>query len=399
MTELNDYIKMLLDGQPMLKKLYVKGEISNFKAHQASGHWYFTVKDESSLIRAVMFRSNAQKLRFIPEDGMKVIVRGSVSVYTGNGQYQLYADDISPDGIGVLYAAYEQLKSRLAREGLFDAARKKPLPVFPEKVGIITSPTGAAVRDIINIARRRCPSVELVIYPAAVQGAEAVPQLISGINYFSESRSVDVVIIGRGGGSLEDLWAFNDEKLARAIAASAVPVISAVGHETDFTVCDFVADMRAPTPSAAAELAVPDAEALRSGLKSMYAAMSKALNVRVSSGREALKALAGAQALIYPHTITEKKRLIAERAEEKLKAAVKLRTTAVRSDLREYSAKLTSLNPLSILARGYGAVSDADGNVVTRAAKLKRNEKITVRFSDGVVKATVNGTSLRGGRR
>lgn len=390
---------MLLDGQPMLKKLYVKGEISNFKAHQSSGHWYFTVKDERSLIKAVMFRSNAQKLRFVPEDGMKVIVRGSVSVYTGNGQYQLYADDISPDGVGVLYAAYEQLKERLAREGLFDAARKKPLPVFPERVGIITSPTGAAVRDIINIARRRCPAIELVIYPAAVQGAEAVPQLISGINYFSESRSVDVVIIGRGGGSLEDLWAFNDENLARAVAASGVPVISAVGHETDFTICDFVADRRAPTPSAAAEIAVPDSAALREGLKSIYVAMSKALNVRVSSGREALKALSGVRVLVHPHMFIDKKRSMIDRAEERLRAAAKLRTTEARSDIREYAAKLTSLNPMSILARGYGAVSDAEGKVVTRASKLKRNEKIIVRFSDGVVKATVNGTSLHGGRR
>ena len=234
-SELNEYIKMLLDGQPMLKRLYVKGEISNFKAYP-SGHWYFTVKDDSSLIKAVMFRSNAQKLRFVPENGMKVLIRGSVSVFTRDGQYQLYADDISPDGVGALYAAFEQLREKLSREGLFDEAKKKPLPRFPSRIGIVTSPTGAAVRDMINVTGRRCPSAELVIYPSAVQGAEAVPQLISGVKYFSSTRSVDVIIIGRGGGSLEDLWAFNDEGLARVIAASEIPVISAVGHETDFTI-------------------------------------------------------------------------------------------------------------------------------------------------------------------
>lgn len=386
---------MLLDGQPMLKKLYVRGEISNFKAHP-SGHWYFTVKDDSSLIKAVMFRSYAQKLRFIPENGMKVLIRGSVSVYTGGGQYQLYADDISPDGIGALYAAFEQLKEKLSREGLFDPARKRPLPAFPERVGVITSPTGAAVRDIINIAGRRCPSAELVIYPAAVQGSEAVPQLISGINYFSSTRSVDVVIIGRGGGSLEDLWAFNDEGLARAVADSEVPVISAVGHETDFTICDFVADRRAPTPSAAAELAVPDSGVIRAALAGACASMSKAAVARVAAGRAAVEALAGSRTLTDPQYITASRWLLADRAEERLCASAKLRLSSAKADLREYAAKLVSLNPLSVLSRGYGAVSDADGNVITSASKLTVNENITVRFSDGEAKATVTGTSLYG---
>lgn len=388
---------MLLDGQPMLKRLYVKGEISNFKAYP-SGHWYFTVKDDSSLIKAVMFRSNAQKHRFVPENGMKVLIRGSVSVFTRDGQYQLYADDISPDGVGALYAAFEQLREKLLREGLFDEAKKKPLPRFPSRIGIVTSPTGAAVRDMINVTGRRCPSAELVIYPSAVQGAEAVPQLISGVKYFSSTRSVDVIIIGRGGGSLEDLWAFNDEGLARVIAASEIPVISAVGHETDFTICDFAADRRAPTPSAAAELAVPDSEVLRAAIVGKESIMSKVVMNLITSGRETVADLSESRVMTDPQFITDRRRLLSDRAGEKLCASAKLRYSSARADIREYAAKLTSLNPLSVLARGYGAVSDADGNVVTRASELLKDEKISVRFSDGEASATVTDTLIYGNK-
>jgi len=266
-TQLNEYIKMMFDSQPTLNRLLVRGEISNFVNHR-SGHFYFTLKDENSLIRAVMFKSAAMKLNFQPENGMRVIARGKVSVFPRDGQYQLYADDMELDGIGGLYVAFEQLKNKLAAEGLFDESRKRPLPRFPSKIGIITSPTGAAIRDMINVTGRRYPMAEITIYPALVQGSDAPRSLAAGIRYFNNAdKRPDVIIIGRGGGSIEDLWAFNNEQLARFIANSEIPVISAVGHETDFTICDFVADRRAPTPSAAAELAVPDSYELHTRIK------------------------------------------------------------------------------------------------------------------------------------
>ena len=261
-TQLNEYIKGILDHDPRLTDVYLRGEISNFKNHYSTGHYYFTLKDEGGMIRAIMFRSSAVKLAFLPEDGMKVVAHGRISAFVRDGQYQIYCDSMEPDGIGALYIAYEQLKRKLEAEGLFDPSRKKPLPKIPSRVGIITSATGAAIRDMINVCGRRFPFAELVLYPSLVQGPDAPAQLIDGVRYFNEKQSVDVIIIGRGGGSIEDLWAFNNEDLAREIAASAIPVISAVGHETDFTICDFVADRRAPTPSAAAELAVPETEEL-----------------------------------------------------------------------------------------------------------------------------------------
>ena len=243
-SQLNEYVKMLFDSQPIFNGIYVKGEISNFTNHR-TGHWYFTLKDEGSLVRAVMFRGSAMKNPFLPENGMKVIVHGRVSAFVRDGQYQIYVDEMQPDGIGGLYLAYEQLKQKLDAEGLFAASRKKPLPKIPQSVGVITSPTGAAVRDIINITKRRFPLAQILLYPALVQGSSAPEQLIAGVRYFNETRAVDVIILGRGGGSLEDLWAFNNENLAREVAASEIPIISAVGHETDFTICDFAADCRA----------------------------------------------------------------------------------------------------------------------------------------------------------
>jgi len=258
-TQLNEYVKMLLDSDALLGSgIWVRAEISNFKHHYGTGHFYFSLKDDGALVRAVMFRFNAQKLAFEPKDGMRVLVHGKVSAFVRDGQYQLYVDDIVPDGKGALYFAFEQLKKKLEAEGLFEESRKRPLPRFPEKIGIVTSPTGAAIRDMINILGRRYPCAELFLYPALVQGPEAPADLMAGLKFFAEKKRVDVIIIGRGGGSVEDLWAFNNEQLAYAVAASPVPVISAVGHESDFTICDFVADKRAPTPSAAAELAAPD---------------------------------------------------------------------------------------------------------------------------------------------
>ncbi len=381
-SQLNEYIKMLLDSQPTLHRIYVRGEISNFKEY-SSGHMYFTLKDEDSLIRAVMFRGHAARLKFRPENGMKVVICGNVSVYPRDGQYQLYAESIDPDGVGALYLAFEQLKAKLAEEGLFDESYKQPLPAFPSRVGIVTSPSGAAVKDMINVAGRRYPSAELVIYPSAVQGSEAVPQLISGINYFSNTRSVDVVIIGRGGGSLEDLWAFNNEQLARAISACRVPVISAVGHETDFTICDFVADRRAPTPSAAAELAVPDTSELRYKISSLTDRYAAQLMNRISQSRRQLELIAGSRALSDPDTILNDRLVRLDRTLDALDRAIEAKSSAKRSDLREIAASLSALDPLAVLSRGYGAVTDAKGKIVKSVADLDIGQEIYVRLSDG----------------
>ena len=373
---------MLLDSQPTLHRIYVRGEISNFKEY-SSGHMYFTLKDEDSLIRAVMFRGHAARLKFRPENGMKVVICGNVSVYPRDGQYQLYAESIDPDGVGALYLAFEQLKAKLAEEGLFDESYKQPLPAFPSRVGIVTSPSGAAVKDMINVAGRRYPSAELVIYPSAVHGSEAVPQLISGINYFSDTRSVDVVIIGRGGGSLEDLWAFNNEQLARAIFACRVPVISAVGHETDFTICDFVADRRAPTPSAAAELAVPDTSELRYKISSLTDRYAAQLMNRISQSRRQLELIAGSKALSDPDTILNDRRVRLDRTLDALDRAIEAKSSAKRSDLREVAASLSALDPLAVLSRGYGAVTDTKGKIVKSVADLDIGQEIDVRLSDG----------------
>lgn len=387
-TQLNEYIKMLFDSQTVLKRLYVRGEISNFKAY-SSGHCYFTLKDENSLVRAVMFRSFVQKLKFRPEDGMRVVVRGGVSVYERDGQYQLYAEDMEPDGVGALYIAFEQLKRKLDAEGLFFDERKRRLPQFPSRIGIVTSPSGAAVRDMINITARRYPSAELVLYPSAVQGSEAPRQLVAGIEYFSNNKSVDLVIIGRGGGSLEDLWAFNNEQLARAISASDVPVISAVGHETDFTICDFVADCRAPTPSAAAELAVPNTAELITVLNSMKGRMSALLTRRIAENREKVRLLSTSGGIVDPSRLLYDRRIRLDKLSDKFESTATSQLARHKADLREMAAKLSSLNPLAILSRGYGAVTDELGDIVTKSCDLEPGQTINVRFSDGSVRAEI----------
>ena len=270
-TGLNEYIKSKLDTDPVLSGVFVKGEISNFVNHYKTGHFYLSLKDEGGVIRAVMFRQSAMKLNFVPENGMKVICSGRVSSYVKDGQYQIYITSMEPDGVGALYIAFEQLKKKLEEEGLFDPMYKKPLPKYPKKIGIITSPTGAAIRDMIHVSGRRFPLAKLCLYPSLVQGDGAPAQLIRGIETFNTTCPVDVIILGRGGGSLEELWAFNDENLARAIFASRIPIISAVGHETDFSISDFVADLRAPTPSAAAEVALPEAGEVKRKLRNVIA--------------------------------------------------------------------------------------------------------------------------------
>lgn len=387
-TALNEYIKMKLETDEALMRVFIRGEISNFTNHK-SGHFYFTVKDETSRIAAVMFRSSASKLAFIPENGMKVIVGGRVSAYVRDGQYQIYVDTLEPDGVGALYIAYEQLKAKLGAEGLFDEAKKKPLPRYPMRIGVITSPTGAAIRDIINILGRRFPIAEVVLYPSLVQGESAAPQLIEGLRYFNEKKNVNVIIIGRGGGSLEDLWAFNSEALVREVAASELPVISAVGHEIDFTLCDFAADRRAPTPSAAAELAVPERYELKRKLGNVTARLELLEGKKLELLRSTLERMRKSRALTDPRNFIDDKRMALGIAENKLYNRITFLLERKKSALAGKTAKLDAMNPLSVLSRGYGAAFAPDGTVIRSAAQVEKGSDISLMLSDGTVRATV----------
>jgi len=388
-TQLNEYIKRLIDGDSPLADLYVKGEISNFKNHYGTGHFYFTLKDDGGLIRAVMFRSSASKLPFMPENGMKVILHGRVSAFVRDGQYQLYADSMEPDGVGALYIAYEQLKRKLEAEGLFAPERKKPLPKIPTRVGIITSATGAAVRDMINVAGRRFPYAKLILFPSLVQGPDAPAQLIEGVRYFNQTASADVIIIGRGGGSIEDLWAFNSEPLAREIAASRIPVISAVGHETDFTICDFVADRRAPTPSAAAELALPETSELKRKIGNIISRESAVLTQIIARRREHLSRLAESRALTNPMNVIDDKRMQTVALSERLSLAEANRLAGFEARMSVAVGKLEALNPLAILSRGYSAVRDSDGAIVKNITQMKPGQTVTLHVADGEADARV----------
>lgn len=389
-TELNWYLKELLDSDPIVRRIFVRGEISNFKNQYSSGHLYFSLKDNEGLVRTVMFRSSAVKLGFAPENGMKVIVGGRVSVYGKDGQYQLYAESMIPDGVGELYLAYEQLKKRLEAEGLFDEAHKKPLPKFPKTVGIVTSPTGAAIRDILNILKRRYPLADIVLYPAQVQGDGAYVGLVNGIRYFNRTASADVIIIGRGGGSIEDLWEFNREELAREIYASEIPVISAVGHETDFTICDFVADRRAPTPSAAAELAVPDRADLRQGLKNTEARLRGAVRTKTDRLRAKVDLVSSCYSMRSFGDLINSKRMDTLRLSEKLDAAAAQRVKNERNRLAWLVGKLDALDPLAVLSRGYAIISTCDGKKdISDVSRLDVGERINIRFRDGLAVADI----------
>ena len=388
-TQLNEYVKMLMDSNPVLKNVWIKGEISNFKNHYSTGHLYFSLKDDGGILRAVMFRSYAQKVPFVPRDGMKVLVHGRVSAFVRDGQYQIYVDEMLPDGVGALHLAFEQLKQKLAAQGLFDEARKKPLPQYPMRIGIVTSPTGAAIRDMLNILGRRFPCAEIKLYPAQVQGADAPPQLIRGIQYFNESRSVDVIIIGRGGGSIEDLWAFNDEGLALCVAASHIPVISAVGHESDFTICDFVADKRAPTPSAAAELAVPDRSDLLRGLNGVSGKLASFVLQKIQANRNNLKYLRESGVLSSAAPLLNEKRMGLLYAARRLDGEISNTKNRANADVSAMAARLEALSPLSVLARGYSVVADTNGNAIRSVSNVNVGDGITVRVSDGTVRATV----------
>lgn len=387
-TQVNKYIKSVFDADLNLQSVFISGEISNFVNHR-SGHYYLTLKDDGAEIKSVMFRSANAKLKFLPENGMKVVCKGRISVYETSGAYQLYIDNMIPDGSGALNLAFEQLKERLEKEGLFDAAHKKPVPEYPKKVGVITSPTGAAVQDIKNVLSRRYPLAEMIFYPALVQGDGAADDIVNAIKYFNKFNLADVLIVGRGGGSIEDLWAFNEEALARSIYESDIPVISAVGHETDFTICDFVADLRAPTPSAAAELAVPD---ISTELRRLNNQKSLLLNLSLSYTdilKIMLSVLNNQLEKRSPQTFVNDYRVRCDKAEIKIENSAAAFLLESRKKFSAVCAKLDALSPLKILSRGFAAVSK-NGEAVISATKLVKGDKINVVFSDGKINCTVD---------
>ena len=386
-TELNSYIKNLIDSDRNLSAVTVTGEISNLTDHR-SGHLYFTLKDIDSQIKAVMFRSSRQRLKFMPEEGMKVTVHGSVSVYSQGGSVQLYANNMTPDGVGALYKAYEQLKQKLSAEGLFSSENKKEIPRYPEKIGVITSPTGAAVRDIINVTGRRFPLAKIYLYPALVQGDASEASLINALDYLDKSNLVDVIIIGRGGGSIEDLWSFNSEALARRIFSAKTPIISAVGHETDFTICDFVADMRAPTPSAAAEIAVPDIKELMLSLDDTALRVEKSTKRILDSKKRELDLIKRAAVLNDAHAIFEERYTNLSDFSRRLQSAITGSISEKRASLAILSGKADALSPLSVLSRGYGII-EKNGKSVKSTVDLTVGDEVRITLSSGKVDAQI----------
>jgi len=389
-TELNNYVKRILDNDENLKNVFVTGEISNFKNHY-SGHMYMTIKDEGGAIKAVMFSSYASRLKFVPENGMKVIIFGSVSLYNKDGSYQLYITDMQPDGVGALNLAYEQLKEKLQNEGLFSTEHKKPIPQFPEKIGVMTAPDGAAVRDIFSVLKRRYPVAEIVFCPVAVQGASAAPEIAKAIKLFNEQNAADVLIVGRGGGSLEDLWAFNEEIVARAIFQSQIPVISAVGHETDFTIADFVADLRAPTPSAAAELAVPDIFELKSDLLGLKQHLSVLMRNLVESEKEKVENIQKQVTILSPANKIKNSRQELSNLYEKAVNLVTLKINDEKTKISLLSSKLNALSPLNVLSRGY-SISYNNDLPIKSVNDVKSGDNIKIRVTDGEFFAEAKGS-------
>ncbi len=388
-SEVNEFIRALLDGVPQLQTLSVRGEISNYKLYP-SGHHYFTLKDESSAIRCVMFRGAAGHLRFRPENGMKVIAFGRVSVFPRDGAYQLYVSELAPVGVGDLHVAFEQLKATLYAEGLFDPVHKKPLPRYPRTVGIITSSAGAAVHDMIRILRARYPLAQVKLLAVRVQGTEAPAEIVGAIRYANRYRVADVLIAGRGGGSIEDLWAFNDERVARAIYASDIPVISAVGHEPDVTIADFVADARASTPSNAAELAVPEQSELRVRLEAAQRRMEKLELARLAAARERLRGSADKRVLRDPATLLAERRMLLDYTQRRLSRAAERRFAAARQRFGALAAALDAMSPLKVLSRGYAVALTLNGTVLRRAQQAACGDSITVRLSQGALSCTVD---------
>ncbi len=382
--QLNTYIKNIIEDDNKLRSIFIKGEISNFTNHYKSGHLYLTLKDEESVIKSVMFKSSAIKLLFTPKDGMKVIARGKVSVFERVGQYQLYIEEMIVDGLGDLNLAYEKLKEKLKLEGLFDIERKKPIPKYPKSIGVITSPTGAAVRDIINILKRRMPLTKVFIYPVLVQGKEAPIQLIEAIKYFNENFLVDSIIIGRGGGSLEELWAFNDELLARTIFNSKIPIISAVGHETDFTIADFVSDLRAPTPSAAAEISVADKNELSNKFSEISSKLKILLTRDLKNKINTFERYSKSPVLLNPYRYIDEKKMNFDYLLKSLVHISSKTTSLHREKLSILVGKLSSLSPLSILSRGYNITKDKNGKFIKSINEININDELSLKFYDGI---------------
>ena len=388
-TDLNKYIKNKIDGDEMLNNVLVKGEISNFKNHY-TGHMYFTLKDESSLIKCVMFKSYTTHLSFMPKDGMKVMVLGSVAVFERDGVYQIYAKAMKEDGLGSLYTAYEELKKKLEQEGLFEEAHKKKIPFMPKTIGVLTSNTGAVIRDIINVSTRRNPGVHIRLYPVPVQGPGAAEKIAEGIKFMNENKLADVLIIGRGGGSLEDLWPFNEEIVARAIYDSELPIISAVGHETDFTIADFVADLRAPTPSAAAELAVANIDDVRETLKLYNNRYKVALKKKIELMRLSYEKCMARPAYKNPTQKINEQYMVIDMKVKTLQNSMMLKLKETKTSFVKETAKLDSLSPLKTLTRGYSIVTEQDGKIIKSVNDLNSGEKVNLRLSDGQKTATID---------
>jgi len=389
-SQLNFYIKSIIDEDINLRTIFVCAEISNFTNHIRTGHFYMTLKDDKSAIKAVMFRVNAQRLKFMPENGMSVILRGSVSVFERDGQYQLYIDDMQPDGLGSFNLAFEQLKQRLAKEGLFDEQYKKQIPLFPKKIGVITSPTGAAIRDILNVLERRFPCVEVVMYPVQVQGEQAPIQIATAIRHMSDANAADVLIVGRGGGSIEELWAFNDELVARAVFDCQIPVISAVGHETDFTICDFVSDLRAPTPSAAAELAVPDRIEEQRNIRAIKSICYNALCSKIIQQRTRIDFLMSKSFMQSPAQLINNRRLLLDDYIFKMSSLTSFYVSEKKANFMTTVGKLDALSPLKVLTRGY-SIATKNNVLLSTINDIYIDDKIDIRLSDGNIKCNING--------
>lgn len=389
-TQINNYIKVLFSSDDLLKKIYVKGEISNFK-HHYSGHMYFTLKDDNSKIKCVMFKSAGYHLKFTPEDGMNVIVKGEVSIYERDGQYQLYVESISPDGIGALYIAFEQLKKKLQENGYFDDYRKKRIPKFPSKIGVVTSSTGAAIKDILNIIKRRYPLASILIVPVLVQGEGAAIEISNAIKLLNKNKNVDVIITGRGGGSIEELWAFNEECVADAIYESQIPVISAVGHETDFTIADYVADLRAPTPSAAAELCVPDKIELIYKLNMYNRALNNYILNTVNYKKNVIKKSQTILNTLNPIVSINHKKQYLDSLYINIVAFMKHKIEISKGKITKTAAELNALSPLSVIYRGYALVMDEGKNsIISDIENVKKNDNIKILIKNGTLDCFVN---------
>ncbi|SDZ73955.1 exodeoxyribonuclease VII large subunit [Selenomonas ruminantium] len=393
-SDVNRYLKDLLAREPLLSGLSVRGEISNFKQYP-SGHCYFTLKDANSALKCVMFRSRAQYLRFLPQNGMQVVAGGTISVYERDGVYQLYVDRLMPEGTGDLALAFEQLKKKLSAAGLFDQSRKQPLPAFPKKIGVVTSPAGAVLRDIYRVSKRRWPSVQLVLYPVQVQGEGAAEQIARGIDFFAEEYAVDVIIAGRGGGSMEDLWAFNEEPVVRAIAACPVPLISAVGHETDFTLADFAADVRAATPSQAAELAVPDRAEVKRQVEHLTSQLTRQMRREIDLRRQRLDHVLQSRVMRQPQSMLAERRQRLDFLLAGLQNTAKQELQNKSHGLKLLLNRLAAINPAAVLGRGYGIVTKQD-KLVSSINAVEIDDEIQLSLTDGSLKARVLAKTGKG---